>query len=125
MDENVESMVDEIEINLFTHGGKFPRGFDFIVNVDLNDREVISAVYVLLNSNELLYVGQSKDVTRRIRTHKRKGIIPFTTCAYLPIRPDLRTEMEASLIWNFKPKYNKDYPPLSETAKLALAKGKK
>jgi hypothetical protein len=125
MSIEVERMIDAVEENLFTHNGKFPKGFDFIYLTDLYQTEKISAVYILLNDDGLLYVGQSKDVAQRIRTHKRKGIIPFTTCAYLAIHPGLRNEMEASLIWNFKTPYNKAFPRLVNMAKSLFGRGGK
>jgi hypothetical protein len=123
MSDEVERMIDKIEGNLFTHNGKFPKGFEFIVMTDSNKSEVISAVYILMNDDGLLYVGQSRNVNQRIREHKKKGVIPFTKCAYLAIHPDVRNEMEASLIWNFKPPYNKAFPRLSDIARKVLRRG--
>lgn len=122
MSNMTDRVLTEIENRIFTHDGKFPKGFDFIVLTG-NENGVISAVYILLSDDGLLYVGQSKNVIQRIKKHRKNRIIPFTKCAYLAIRPDLRDEMESSLIWNFKPKYNKAYPRLSDTALAVLRRG--
>jgi hypothetical protein len=112
MTNEFEKTIDEIEDNIFTHNGKFPKGFEFIKGIDILESGKISAVYLLWNEGELLYVGQSYDVAQRIRTHKKEGRIPFTEYAYLAIHPEVRTQMETHLINQYKPKYNRYIPKL-------------
>lgn len=123
MSIDIEKFIDQVEYNLLTCNGRYPKGSGWI-KLDPNETEKISAVYLLGVDEKVLYVGQSKDVVNRVKTHRKNGIIPFTKCYYLAILPEYRSELESFLIWSYKPQYNKAYPPMTDTGKRAYAKGK-
>lgn len=63
-------------------------------------------VYFLLCDGEVMYVGQSVNVSVRIAEHIRQGLIEVDSYAWVPVdRQDLLVT-EAAYIVKFKPKYN-------------------
>ena len=65
-----------------------------------------NGVYMLMNEEfEILYIGSSKDVSKRIKCHKDKKWAKFT---FIPcINRETAYMIEGFLISMWKPKYNK------------------
>ena len=81
-------------------------------------KPVLDGVYFLIKNHEVIYVGQSKDIYRRISEHrtgtpKRKGPPKdFDTWEYFETESDEQKEvLEYFLIQLLKPKLNVDYFP--------------
>lgn len=84
----------------------------------------ISGIYAMYDANnELIYIGQSKNVRERIYKHPKRAKL-----AYLKVRAtdtiDERTKLEIRLIQRLKPKLNKQlYTRITteETVKMRLS----
>tara|TARA_R100000734_G_scaffold19116_1_gene18214 strand:+ start:6367 stop:6804 length:438 start_codon:yes stop_codon:yes gene_type:complete len=84
----------------------------------------IPGIYAMYDANdELIYIGQSKNVRGRIYKHPKRGKL-----AYLKVRAtdtiDERTKLEIRLIQRLKPKLNKQlYNKITnqETVKMRLS----
>ena len=73
----------------------------------------IGYIYFLLNDYlDIIYVGQSVNLTSRLTTHRRS--IPFTRFSWIECDVDKLNDTEAFYIVSLKPKYNKSLPPNSE-----------
>lgn len=67
-----------------------------------------SGCYVLLDKDDRIqYVGTSNCVVTRIRSHRKKGLIPFEDASYWLMEDDTRSRAEHLLINLFNPPYNK------------------
>lgn len=65
-----------------------------------------SGVYLLLNEQELVYIGRAKDLYYRVRDHRKTKL--FTDVLYLTIPEEWeRRIIEFILINQFQPKLNK------------------
>lgn len=69
-------------------------------------------VYLLQDdTGAVLYVGQSKRMNERLRQHRRDHRIPFTSHTLIPISdPDERGDLEAVLIAQHRPPFNRVTP---------------
>ena len=65
---------------------------------------VESGVYFLYNKDELVYIGQSDNLYRRIGQHIAEGVKTFDRFELYPTKDCIR--LEGFLIELFKPKYN-------------------
>lgn len=82
-------------------GDLFPRKFR--QNIPKNWKE---GIYVLWYKTEVVYVGQSKNVTARIREHKNKK---WNMISFIPHKDEAERRIkEALLIKYFQPPYNKE-----------------
>jgi hypothetical protein len=77
-------------------------------------KAIIAGIYFLFDGKEIVYVGQSSDIFRRIYEHssgRSKGAKKkFDTWEYFEIADDAeRLRAEDLLILALKPKYNIDY----------------
>lgn len=62
-------------------------------------------VYFLLSAGEIIYVGQTRNLPARIRTHRLRFV--FDRVLYLiEPSPFEARRTEAELIWNLKPRLN-------------------
>ena len=85
----------------------------------------MSGVYLLLDDNlEVLYVGQSVNIPKRLGSHISSRLIPFTSIAY-KICYDLDNN-EMALLWQYLPPYcgqsylpNRTFIPLNQFASQA------
>lgn len=93
--------------------------------IDLNTiiRKKISCVYFLMNDDELVYIGQTKNLRHRLNNHKcnlrynikvgdkEYGDDFFNSVFYLPVEDDKqkRIELEDYYIANYQPKLNSHY----------------
>lgn len=64
-------------------------------------------VYFLLDGEDVVYVGQSRDVLYRITQHRRNPPIPFTSVAWYPVPRGSLDSTEAALIRRFNPPGNR------------------
>lgn len=80
--------------------------------VDVKD-PVVSGVYFLFDQHgKAIYVGESKDVYRRIRNHKNNPKIRFNYFSYLQYETRAqRLQMEAYYVHHLKPKHNLRHNP--------------
>lgn len=69
--------------------------------------DTVSGVYFLFDGDEIVYVGQSKNVHARIATHMSEGLKVFTHWAFIQLPDGERLEAERYLIELFKPKYHR------------------
>lgn len=92
--EKLEEMIDAICI---ADGSKI---------IELDNLFTIG-VYVLLQDSEVVYVGQSIDVSQRIRRHVKEGKKIFDEVRVIEYEKQDLLQRESELISLFKPKYNK------------------
>ena len=71
-------------------------------------------VYILINKNEIVYVGKSDDILLRLRHHLKDPNKIFTH--YYIIKTNFKTKksnwLEGEFIMKFKPRYNSVLPSL-------------
>ncbi len=72
---------------------------------------IICGVYILYNHDQMLYVGKSKNVHRRIQEHQDK---PFTHFKIIECSDEDYSALERLLIESYFPSFNKD----SETERV-------
>ena len=66
-----------------------------------------SGVYKLLLGNEIVYVGQSVDIGKRIRTHAHEKIIDFDLFSVVECGEEEMILIETALIQKYNPIYNR------------------
>lgn len=64
-------------------------------------------VYVLLDGEEVVYVGQSGTMATRIENHIQGGLKIFDRFAIIPCSPADLTVTEAAYIRKYQPRYNR------------------
>lgn len=64
-------------------------------------------VYFLINEGDVVYVGQSVEVVRRVKEHKHIGDKEFSNALFMPV-PGPMYFAEYLCIWLLRPKYNID-----------------
>ena len=69
----------------------------------------VSGVYLLWDSNgQLVYVGQSADIARRLTEHRKEGTKPFLRATFFPVADHSdRLRVESILILCALPPYNR------------------
>lgn len=65
-----------------------------------------SGIYFLLAEGEVVYVGQSVDMRRRVADHIGDGLKVFDAVSFVPCHPDKLISVEAKFIRRYAPKYN-------------------
>lgn len=68
--------------------------------------DILCGVYLLFSGEQIVYVGKSINVVPRIFQHKREGQKVFDKAYFLPCHASKLDEIEGSLIYAFRPKYN-------------------
>lgn len=71
----------------------------------VNEKE-ISGVYFLCKDGKVDYVGQSKDIKERIRTHRKEKRKSFDSIFALKLPQELLLKIEETFIVLLCPKYN-------------------
>jgi len=66
----------------------------------------ICGVYFLIEGQDVVYVGQSADVVRRVNEHIDRGLKKFDSAMYLPCSLGELDELEEHFINALKPRYN-------------------
>jgi hypothetical protein len=74
---------------------------------------IVSGVYFLFDGDELVYVGESRDVYFRVRHHYRDPEKPFTRWTFIELSAEERVVAERKLIRRYKPRLNRAFvnPP--------------
>lgn len=106
-------MIQGSEIDLIDEIVLFDKDF-IIKNAIKEKRKIVSGVYFLTSSKDVIYIGSSTDVYRRIESHKKNRRMPFNGFLIHPIyslRKDTDSkkalyELEKRYIRTYKPKYN-------------------
>ena len=71
------------------------------------DIRLICGVYFLYAGDELVYIGQSKNVVGRVASHCSDEYKEFTTYSFIDVPYHKLREVEAELISKYRPRYNK------------------
>jgi len=74
-----------------------------------------SGVYLLLDKEEIVYIGESGGLYSRIGSHQKKKV--FNSFRILPCKQSRRKYWEKVLIKKYKPKYNRFKLPKGSTWK--------
>lgn len=86
---------------------------------------LVCGIYFLIDRGEIVYVGQSIDVFKRIRDHRQEGYKIWDRFSMIPVRKEKLTEVERWYILHFRPRYNKarkvPYPSESKIHKIRVA----
>ena len=64
---------------------------DYILSQKKSYKKTMTAVYFLIKAGEIVYIGQSRNVYKRINEHKQKGKIRFSSYALI-VPPSLEHE---------------------------------
>lgn len=93
--------------DLLEFSGKFPMYRKLLTPVVKYLKKPVFCVYVLMCEGVIVYVGKSTDVCLRLNTHAKEK--DFNE-VYIIETKDKRSQdfCENSLIWKYKPKYNKN-----------------
>ena len=75
--------------------------------VEIKRLNILCGIYFLMNDNEVVYVGQSIDIHRRINKHKESKT--FDKIYYLEVDKQNLDEIEKKYILEYQPIYNKTY----------------
>lgn len=73
------------------------------------DRNDLSGVYFLINNGEIVYVGQSMNVHKRISEHARQKEKEFDAFHYVVCDPAMLDELENAYIIALAPRYNRAF----------------
>lgn len=79
----------------------------------------VCGIYVLFDGDEVVYVGQSRNVHGRIGNHVVEGVKKFDRFAVVEVEADLLDYLESKYILALQPKYNGGKLPMQVTAVLA------
>lgn len=71
-----------------------------------------TAIYFLYLKNEIVYIGQSKNVEERVQSHKKRFI--FDSYSFIECDESELAKLEAELIFKYAPKHNKTISALSK-----------
>jgi len=69
-----------------------------------------SGIYYLLDGDEIVYIGQSRNVSYRIAAHISEGQKIFNRYLFFPCNIEDLNATECEEIIKYKPKYNKTIP---------------
>ena len=83
------------------------------------NRTIIRGIYFLLKDNEIVYVGQSDNVMKRISAHIVADEKMFDSYCVLPVKEGDLNDIEARYIWEFAPRHNKSIPKNERCKTLA------
>lgn len=70
----------------------------------------ISGVYFLIKQQEIVYIGQSKNVMARLTAHDRENVGEFDSFSWIHCPSGFLDEFEARCIFAFLPRLNKAFP---------------
>ncbi len=66
----------------------------------------MTGIYLLKKNDEVVYIGQSIDIDRRVTEHKYRKEKDFDTHSYIKCSVDLLDNTEYAYIAKYSPKYN-------------------
>lgn len=74
-------------------------------------RKAECGIYGLFENEELVYIGRTRNLTRRIKAHRRtdRKTSGFTGVSYIAVSLEDHNTVEYRLIQSFCPKYNHIY----------------
>ena len=81
--------------------------------------ELLSGIYFLVNSSEVVYIGASVNVHGRLAQHRNEGNKPFDSYFFVPCAPEELYWLELHYIRKFCPRLNRAGTP----AKIAKKAG--
>jgi len=70
----------------------------------------ITGIYFLVESEEIVYIGQAVDIHVRIADHRKKRVIQFDRYSWIECSESELNNLEAMYILKFVPQYNKVVP---------------
>ena len=76
----------------------------------MNQNDITGIYFLIDESDEIVYVGQSEDIGKRVAAHANKGMKLWTHSFFLPCKASQIDEVEAYYVLRLKPKYNKRVP---------------
>ena len=80
---------------------------DFITEIDLYTKESISGIYFLLMNNEILYIGKTNNISKRLEQHRCYKIFEQVILIEINNMPDqFLVGLETLFIMRLKPKGN-------------------
>lgn len=90
---------------------------------EINTR--FSGIYFLIDQEEIVYIGQSRNVMARLAVHDADTTKDFNEASWLSCSPEMLNELEARFIFTFRPKLNKSFPKnkkivMCKKAKIAV-----
>lgn len=71
------------------------------------EKTVVCGIYFLICEEQIVYVGQSVDIFKRLREHRKEGYKKWDRFSMIPVRKEKLTEVETWYIQHFRPKYNR------------------
>lgn len=86
---------------------------NFIVKNTQRGNPTIRGVYFLIYKKELIYIGSSDDIAKRLKQHRKSSFFRFDSYSIYPAHnreKNIKT-VEKTCIQKFKPKYNCMYNP--------------
>ena len=107
MNKNQEMLINEVNTSKFKK-----LRIDEIKHDSYIYRDPMPGVYIYILVNkeeEIVYVGQTKDIYDRIYSHKKSNK-NFEIAFCKSVSKDISNLSEAFLIYNCQPKYNKSIP---------------
>jgi len=78
------------------------------VHKDNLRRDKVTGVYFLFEGDDIVYIGQSRDIHQRITNHYATKV--FDSWNYIKIKPSELDIREAEYIIEYRPIYNKGLP---------------
>jgi len=69
-----------------------------------------SGIYFLFLNKEIVYIGQSENIEKRVFQHLSRRKIIFDEWNYIKYPKELLNTKEADYILEYKPKYNNSIP---------------
>lgn len=87
------------------------------------DLKECTCIYFLFDDEKLVYIGVTENLRKRIGQHIYKSEIVFNSFSYHQT-DTLDHELEADLIFKYKPMFNKSIPPNKKWISLCLIREK-
>lgn len=101
-------------------------GWREIMQISKPKKELFKpGIYFLIRKDEIVYVGRSSSIARRILQHHAKRRIEFDRYAYLIWKPEEIAELERHFIWKFVPRCNTAMLQVSQEALEEIRAGVK
>jgi len=87
------------------------KNLPFVSFVELKLLPEVKGIYFIVEDNDILYVGMSRNIKKRLMTHTRRSFIhkknKSSVVHYLLVEDDKeRQKLEYNLIKTFKPRYD-------------------
>jgi len=104
--EIIDGKTPIVQTTVIKYHDLYPRNRRVHKGLDRYPDNYKSGVYILWANNDIVYVGQTENFIKRIKTHKSK-VWKWNFVSWIPVEDKLdRLFIELLLIRKFKPKYN-------------------